>query len=236
MPRKRREKPLGYEPYPDLAKSQMHDLVHALNGAKPRISRTKGSGKFEPVKLQLTDDQIELRQLVQKWMGSGPDLIKMFNNEPTLAPLLRRGRTIFYPVHDGRGHLDWIPTIASRSGSSYKEQTLKDFMILITNPLWELLGGPCARCGDYYLKKVKRQKIYCSRNCGSEMTAIAAMKRRRKEEHAKKIRCAQDAIDGWSKAKRRLTWQDWVLNHTGYTARWITRAANKKDLKSPDGN
>lgn len=235
MPRKRREKPLGYEPYPDLAKSQMHDLVHALNGAKPRISRTKGSGKFEPTKLQPSDDQIELRQLVQKWMDSGPDLIKMFKNEPQLAPLLSRGRTNFYPVHDGRGHLDWIPTIASMSRPSYREQALKDFMILITNPLWELLGGPCARCGDYYLKKVKRQKIYCSRSCGSKITAIDAMKRRRQEEHAKKIRYVQDAINEWSKSKRRLPWKDWVANRTCYTTRWITRAANNGSLKLPDG-
>lgn len=235
MPRKRREKPLGYEPYPDLAKSQMHDLIHALNGAQPKIP-SSSSAKPRTVRLRPLKSQKQLRRLVQAWMDSGPDLIEMFKGDPDLEPLIRYGRMRFYPMHDGRGHLDWIPEITRTSESPYTERALQDFMILITNPLWYLLGGPCTRCANYYLKKAKRQNIYCSRNCGSEMTAIAAMKRRRQEEHAKKVRCAQDAIDEWSKAKRRLTWQHWVLNHTGYTARWITRAANKKDLKPPDEN
>jgi hypothetical protein len=168
-------------------------------------------------------------------MSSGPDLIQMFKKEPELEPWVRYGRTILYPVHDGRGHLDWIPEIGSSGRPPYSKQALQDFMILITNPLWEYLGGPCARCGDYYLKKVRRQKIYCSRNCGAEATAVATTRRRRQQEHADKVRYAQNAIADWSKAKSRLGWKEWVSNETGYTARWITRAVTNDALKPPDG-
>lgn len=56
-------------------------------------------------------------------------------------------------------------------------------MTLITNPLWEMLGGP--------------------------------------------YRCCEDAIDEWSKAKRRAAWKGWVSNHTGYNLKWITGAVTK---------
>jgi hypothetical protein len=45
--------------------------------------------------------------------GFWPDLIQMFKKEPELELWVRYGRTILYPVHDGRGHLDWIPEIGS---------------------------------------------------------------------------------------------------------------------------
>jgi hypothetical protein len=168
-------------------------------------------------------------------MDSGPDLIKMFEKEPDLEPRIRYGRTLFYPTHDGRGHLDWLPKFASTSRPSYRNEALQDFMVLITNPLWELLGGPCQRCGDYYLKKTKRQKAYCSRSCSSAATAVPAVTRQRQQEHAEKIRRAQAAIEKWSKAKRTLGWKDWVINHTGYKLQWITRAVNNGRLRPPDG-
>jgi hypothetical protein len=75
----------------------------------------------------------------------------MFKKQPELELWVRYGRTILYAVHDGRGHLDLIPEIGSSGQPPYSKQALQDFMILITNPLWEFLGEPCARCGDYYL-------------------------------------------------------------------------------------
>jgi hypothetical protein len=84
MPRRTREKQLGYEPYPDLARSQMHNLVHALNGVKPRISQVGSSNRPRRVKLRLPKSQKDLQRLVGAWMGSGPDLIQMFKKEPEI--------------------------------------------------------------------------------------------------------------------------------------------------------
>jgi hypothetical protein len=39
---------------------------------------------------------------------------------------------------------------------------------------------------DYYIKKVKRQKVYCARNHGSEATVVAATRRRRQQKHTDK--------------------------------------------------
>jgi hypothetical protein len=58
-------------------------------------------------------------------MDSGPDLIEMFKKEPELELLIRYGKTRFYPMHDGRGHLDWIPEITSTEQSSYNKQAFR---------------------------------------------------------------------------------------------------------------
>jgi len=168
-------------------------------------------------------------------MESGPDLIKMFKKEPELESRIRYGETWFYPAHDGRGHLDWIPEITGDAQPAHKDQALRDFLMLITNPQWELLGGPCPRCGDFFLKKTRRRRVYCTRKCSSATTADQAVNQDRQRKHAKKIEIAQCAIGKYSEQKRRLAWKQWVSNQTGYTIKWITRAVNNGDLQPPDG-
>lgn len=235
MPRRKRETPFGYESYPALAVSQMHNVVHALNGPTIRISpaAAKPKAKKKKISTPTTVSQKHLRQLVQAWLDSGPDLLAMFKKEPGLEPLLRYGETRFYPVRGGRGHLDWSPKVPETLPSAYDRQALEDFIILITNPEWKMLGGPCKRCGSYFLKTTKRKKIYCSRSCGGKQTAHEAIKRKRKEEHAEKLRIAEAAMAEWGKHKRRLPWKKWVLSRTDLTQRWITRAVNQGELCSP---
>lgn len=211
----------------------MFDLLHALNGPTIRVSWNKGGSKRR-IKLKPTKSQTELQRLVQQWMNSGPNLVELFKSDPELENRLRFGRTQLYPMHDGRGHLDWSPEISGTVLRPYEREALQDFMTLITNPLWKYLGGPCGRCGNYYLKKTKRQKVYCSRTCGLKTTAASAMRQRRLREQGKRIRNAQSFVDEWSKQKRRLAWKPWVSNRTGYTVRWITRAVNSGELRPPD--
>lgn len=136
---------------------------------------------------------------------------------------------------DGRGHLDWFPKITETTQPSQKVQALEDFVILITNPQWSLLAGPCIRCGDYFLKKTKRGKTYCSKDCSSRATALPTMQRKRQQERSEKLEQAQNAIDKWGEKKRRISWKKWVSMETRFTTNWITRAVNKRDLVPPGG-
>ena len=233
MPKRKRETPFGYEPYPALALRQMQNIVNALNGPTIRTSVVNSSEPKRRISVSKLVSEQKLQDLVQAWMESGPDLLKLFVEKPELKRLVRHGETLFYPVQGGRGHLDWIPTVSEELSSKYDARALEDFMILITNPLWELLGGPCARCNNYYLKKTRRQKIYCSRSCGGKQTAYEAVKRRRKEEHSKKLRLAAEAIREWGEKKRRMPWKKWISIQTGLTDRWITRAVNRGELSTP---
>jgi hypothetical protein len=226
-------KQLGYEPDPILARKQMSDLVQALNRFRIPTRVVKPPTEPRTVRLALSDMQTELRRLITVWIKSGPNLRKMFRKDSALAQRAQIGKTVFYPSAGARGYLDWSPVLADQTALSPHDQAFEYFMTLVTNPQWELLGGPCARCGDYYLKKTKRQKAYCSRACGATATAIPAMKRRRQKEHANKIRQAQGVIEEWGKAKRSRAWKEWVSVRTGYTAKWITRAVNNGSLRLP---
>lgn len=229
-------KPFGYEPDPILAKQQMVDLVQALNRIRITTHEVGRPDKPRKVRLGQSEMQVELERLIKLWKASGPNLRTMFLQEPELAERVRTGRTVFYTLLSGRGYLEWIPIANERATLSPEDQALEYFMTLITNPQWEMLGGPCRRCKDFFLKKTRRPRVYCGKTCGSRITGAQAVSRHRQQARAKKIKIAQRAVGKYSEQqKRRLTWKEWVSNQTGYTTQWITRAVNKGELQPPDG-
>jgi hypothetical protein len=215
----------------------MQALVYNLNTPKTRVDSPSAHHQLlktdAPLIYDFTEMHLELKRLVTVWVQSGPNLRKMFDEDPELKRRTMHGRTLLIPTRTGRGHLSWLPDPPGLDPYSQKDQALMHFMDLIANPEWELLGGPCARCGKYYLKKTKRQKAYCSRTCGAAATAIPATKKRRELEHAAKISRAQRSIAKWSESKRSMKWKEWVSNKTKYTVKWLTRAANNGQLKPP---
>jgi hypothetical protein len=176
----------------------------------------------------------ELRRLVTAWQKSGPNLAEMLGVDRALEARVKHGRTLLVPTRTGKGHLLWLPSPAGFDASSWKDQALAHFMDLIVNPQWHKLGGPCARCGKYYVKKTARQKAYCSRRCGSMNTAMASTKRKREEERSDKMRRAQAAADKWAPTGTRQPWKRWVSMQTEITVKWLTRAVNRGDLRSPE--
>lgn len=175
----------------------------------------------------------EVRRLVETWQKSGPNLDKMLNDNPGLAAIVRHGRTRLLPTFTGKGHLLWMPDPPKFKAGSWKGEALAHFMDLIVNPLWHKLGGPCQRCGKYYVKKTSRQMKYCSRRCGFGKTAIETTRKRRQEERARKLRQAQEAANAWVTFRTRLRWKEWVSNQTKITVKWLTRAVNRGDLRAP---
>jgi hypothetical protein len=157
----------------------------------------------------------------------------MFKQEPELADRTKNGRTIFWPTGTGRGYLDWEAYPSESEPESPEVLALCDFMTLITNPDWELLGGPCVRCGDYYLKRARRRTKYCSRKCSSKETAISSTRSWRADQQERKISRAQECIDEWCNVKRREAWKTWVSRKTGFTDRWLTRAEHNGKINPP---
>jgi hypothetical protein len=232
MKKKRTPNPLrfGYEPDPFLAKEQIKEMVRSLN--KPMV---KIGSNARRVPGDLSEIEKELRRLVESWMASGPNLNKMFKEEPELRLRTRQAQANFWPTPTGRGYLDGLVLSSEEKPPSPKDDALRRFMTLITNPYWELLGGPCARCKDYYVKKTKRQKVYCSRTCSSRATAVPAIKQKRQQVQDEKIFLAQKFIAEWRRrAKgRRPEWKRWVSMETGYSIQWLSRAANNGRLQKP---
>jgi hypothetical protein len=175
----------------------------------------------------------ELRKLVTAWQKSGPNLNKLLGSDSALNTSVKHGRTLLVPTNTGKGHLLWLPNPPESTPSSWKDQALAHFMDLIVNPQWHRLGGPCERCGKYYVKKTARQKAYCSRTCGSANTAMASTRRKREKERADKMRHAQAAADKWATVGPRQPWKLWVSMKTKISIKWLTRAANRGELRPP---
>lgn len=136
---------------------------------------------------------------------------------------VQEGKTIFYSLPGGRGYLEWIPIPTKTTTLSPQDQVLEYFMTLITNPLWETLGGPCRCCEDFYLKKTNRRRVYCSRKCSSAATAVPSVNRRRQMVQANKIRCAKTRYRRVEQSKAKTHLEElglkpyWLQSQMDYT-------------------
>lgn len=223
----------GYDPSPHLARKQMQEFVETVNNTLVKVPHSGKERETRP--LPLSDMQEDLRRLVRRWFESGPNLRVMLSTDAVLSQQFKQVETTFHPTSTGRGYFAWGP-ITKGSVKTPRQQAFEYFLLLVDNSLWELLSGPCARarCGNYFLRKTKRQKVYCSRTCSSEQTAASTMKKKRAAERDGKIRAAKKSIDQWGEKKRRLSWKKWVAADPGLTIFWLTRAVNSGWIKAPE--
>ena len=176
----------------------------------------------------------ELRSLVQAWFDSGPNVAKLFKENPVLARITLIGRAAITPTRGGRAQLVYVdgPNTCLSPGDPL-DIALGLFFLFLLNPFNEKLGGPCKLCGKYYVKKTKRQKVYCSKRCGLMQTSKSAVMKRRQAEHRDKLATAKLLSEKWSKTKTRKSWKEWVSDHTQISRHWLTRAVNSGELYEP---
>jgi len=158
--------------------------------------------------------------------------------DPNLRSLTAFGRTRLYPGTNGRAYIEWTPSPSTEELEQWKIEVLQLFVTLITNPLWEELQGPCPTCGDYFLRKSARKRVYCSRKCGARRTAVSAVKVQRLRMQQEKIRFAKKLIAEWEGTVRRIGWKDWIAKRTlgsdlALTVHWLTRSVNNGSIKAP---
>ena len=114
------------------------------------------------------------------------------------------------------------------------DEALRLFIELLLNPECGRLAGPCDRCGNYYIRGSVKNKIYCSRFCGTRATAIAATKKKREKEAAAKLERAARRAHEWRTSKTKLDWKTWI-NHKepDITSHFLTRAVTNGGLNEP---
>lgn len=204
--------------------------------------------------------QSELRRLVDSWQRSGPSLTKMLEEEKPGVPAIGDPFPSSLSESINRScRLKWVPTDSGNArlafevepsripypqGSSLYRRTTAEvkrkaraiglFALLTLNPEWDKLAGPCARCGNYFIRRRASQKVYCSRTCGNAATAAVRTRERLDIERADKLKRAQAAIAKWSLTHSKDDWKFFVSKREGITAKFLTRAANKGDLRVPD--
>jgi hypothetical protein len=227
---------IGYEPNPEQAKFLMEVLVSNLNRPALKVAVLMNSadpqGPFART-LDLSEMQYELIRLVEAWKASGPNTKILFARYPELRSRLLLQRIHLVLTDAGHANLVCENVPQAFNVRSLKDLALMQFFQLIVNPEWRLLGGPCARCGMYFLKNTKRQKGYCSPTCGSRATSIASTRARRMRLRTVKLQKAQAKIDEWQKQAPAVHWKKWVSSELQLSIHWLTRAVNKGQLRPP---
>jgi len=216
-------------------RDELKFVVWALNGG-PIFRELVGEefGDYEQIERETPPI---LRELVQRWQASGPDLEKFYRDNPTTWAAVEQHLKENAPLlwcTPGSGGANLI--CSPLPGKTSSEEAVRLFLMLILNPEWERLAGPCARCGNYYIRRTARNKAYCTRSCGTRATALAATKRKREGERAEKLRRVVKLCQQWRTTRTKQDWKSWICGQRDITKTFLTRAVNKGDLKPPVHN
>ncbi len=176
-----------------------------------------------------------LRELVIKWANCGRNFNRMLKKEPALAALISHSWKAFpLPASDGGAYLCVIPSPRAGNLPPGSDFALYLFMNFLVHRGSQRLGGPCARCRRYFVKKTMRQTVYCSRKCAKDATAAAASSRRLENQRAADLRRAQKAIELWERGSRRQEWKRFVAAECLLTLHFLTRSVKSGRLRVPN--
>jgi hypothetical protein len=207
--------------------------------------RVIGAPSLEEIVEVLNDRESDasefLRRLVQRWSDSGWNLRSMLQADVVLYAELQNLWEISYQPAPGPSKGAVLLPIAaggayskSKPGVLHSEYLAMMFFGTLTLRDWEKLGGPCARCGNFYVKRRASQKVYCSRRCGNASTATARTAEQRVRERAANLERAKKTIQQWQKAgSQQPDWKEFVSKKTGLTPKWLTRAVRNYGLRAP---
>jgi hypothetical protein len=177
-----------------------------------------------------------LRKLVKEWQDSGPNMELLIERNPSLWEKIKRVTIELKSTSTGGVRVEPGAIPQEKSLPRFDLLVHAFFLLLIMNPYWNRLGGPCARCDNYYVKKTNRQKVYCSKHCGLMETSINANRKRRSRLHIEKVEKARIVIAKWETTRTKRNWKTWVSEKTGFTINWLTRAVARGDLHEPTGS
>lgn len=207
-----------------------------------------------------------LRQLVEVWQDSGPNLKKMMSGTvEMMSETISYTFSSAYEIVKSLFTTSWAPTRWGRAnlyvvtndtelerlfGGERIYRNMPDgtrtlipaveswveFGFFTLNPYCEEVAGPCARCGNYYVKKRKSQKVYCSRRCGNAATAVVRTAKKINAERDEKMVRAKALIRKWNTLRSRsgLVWKVWLKEHDpSITDKFVTRRVKMRELPKP---
>jgi hypothetical protein len=223
-------------PVTNRPRYELQKFVNALNGHL-RQEEALGLEQYRADETRRREAPIHLRTIVSRWQTSGPDLFRFsLDNRELWAEIFQYWKTmptLLVGAPGGGAAIGWnsIPDFDPR------REALRWFIEFVFNPDCGKLAGPCARCGNFYIRRSARNKCYCSRSCGTKATAEIATAKRRNEERAGKLRTAAQLCQRWETTRTTLDWKQWVSSSAPkgeITPKFLTRAVNKGELTKPN--
>jgi hypothetical protein len=197
----------------------LENIVAGLNEAEPR----------------LPEQQRFLRELVGKWNSCDRSYESLLKREPAVAAILNRTQwtTRLFPAPTGGASLWVAPSLRQPEPEPGRDFALQLFVNFLTHRSCQRLGGPCPRCGRYYIRRTVRQRVYCSRKCAKDTTAVAATTKRLQAKKAADLQCAANAVAEWETTRRRQDWKRFVKARCRLSFHFLTRAVNEGTLQPP---
>lgn len=183
-------------------------------------------GDYRPVKR-------ELRRLVQAWFDSGPNVAKLFSGDPELALAAMHCRLLLIPTKTSRAKVMCVTVPEKMPPGEPLEIALGLFLGFLIDPYNERLSGPCKHCDKFYVKKTKRQIVYCSKRCGLNHTSQSVLRKRRLREHLATLKKAERFATRWAAARTSKDWKSWVNKEALISKNFLTRAVRKGELTEP---
>jgi hypothetical protein len=139
-----------------------------------------------------------------------------------------------YLLLSGTGVLMHVEYVGEKGKLSAWDGALNLFIQLMTNPARDKLSGPCARCGEYYVRKRASQKVYCSRTCGNNATAVIRTREKWDEQRKEKLDRARRTAQKWARSKIKEHWKEYIhARHPDISPKFLTRAVNQNELSEP---
>ncbi len=208
--------------------AQIKDLEEYANAVVGNYFRALGLGKVD---WQQALNDLELgdsttARLLQATRNSRSTVQKLLPNQtvPGCVDL----RTILGPTNTGfafLGSMNAGRDAAIREAYKIAEQHL---LKLCFNSHDDKRGRPCGHCGQYWVKKNKRQTVYCSKLCGSKHTALASNRKRRQNDRASLVEIAKASAAEWATTTRNGDWKEWVVCcHPEISKKFLTQACEK---------
>jgi hypothetical protein len=190
----------------------------------------------------LTDaDHQRLLRLVRAWKESGSDLRKM-KVAPADIPFGSRDLlSAMQQLYEWNVTWDGVRLcIAGLRPGKNHDAALWYFVRLLLSSECEYLGGPCTKCGRYYVKQsLRKDREFCSHKCASHAT----QSRINKKLHDEKLDAARSAIKNYRSRPKKyadMGWKEWVELATEdefpqepITPKFLTRAVNNGELLPP---
>ena len=202
--------------------NKLRNIVTLLNGEDAR---------FGPLR-HYVDGWLKAERNFGRWRMANPDLDSTLQNVSTGTHYL------LISSRDGRAqpHLRFYSPIDNKEPVSEPVRyACLVFTDLASSPLRDRVGK-CDRCSRYFVSEgAYLRKRFCSRNCAKSEFALKATQKRREQENEQKRRAVAQAIHALEKRRRRpLDWKEWVAEQAGVTKKWITRAINRGEIRSPE--
>jgi hypothetical protein len=223
----RRHQPLGQE-NPDWV---LEEVVEALNEGKRANSLLNAKAHRR------------LTQLFKAWKDSGektgranwnrmkvPTTERYTNPFELLWHFAKGWDYVLVPTYHGQAYVSLRPL-----GGSRFDIVGFYFIRFALCSKAGYLGGPCAHCGRWYVKKTLRPSVFCTTRCAGNATKA----RERSKAHADQIEVLQQAVDRYQ--RKPLRWRErhqlrqWLKNNVvvrdyGISKKFITQSINSGEV------